>query len=169
MKKFLTYFAITYLSLLVLFIMFAPWIFTGSYLEQNVDRILWEPQVGYLFGTDSLGRDLFLRTLAGGRVSLLVGILCAFLSFIVGLTYGSVAGWFEGRVDRLMMRFCDILMAIPSFILVAVLCLSLQLILPFSDPYWMSLFSLVLGISATHWMTIARVTRGKVLEIKRKP
>lgn len=168
MKKIFLSVAVLYLAVLFLLIVFFPLLELGSGLEQNVDDILRGPTAKHWFGTDTLGRDLFARVLLGGRVSLLVGLLCSLLSFGFGFSFGALAGHFEGWVDRVLMRLCDILMAIPSFILVSILCLSLQLLLPFEEAYLRSLVSLVIGISATHWMGMARVTRGMILEIKRK-
>ncbi|MBV2169713.1 MAG: ABC transporter permease [Bdellovibrio sp.] len=150
-------------------IVFYPWLGWGTGLEQNVESILMPPGKEHWFGADSLGRDIFTRVLLGGRISLSVGLLCSILSFLFGFTYGALAGWFEGVTDRVLMRLCDILMAIPSFILVSILCMSLQLVLPFEDVFTKALVSLCFGISATHWMSLARVTRGMVLEIRRKP
>lgn len=169
MKKVFLVFSVVFLA--VLFAMMSGFTFLGfgTGLEQNVDRILLGPSQDHWFGTDSLGRDVFARVLLGGRVSLLVGLLCSLLAFLFGFSFGAMAGWFEGLTDRILMRLCDLLMAIPSFVLVSILCLSLQLLLPVQDGYLKALLSLCLGISATHWMSMARVTRGMVLEIKRKP
>lgn len=169
MKKGFLAFSLTFLGVLLLLTFFYPILGFETGLEQNVDAILLGAGGDHWFGTDSLGRDVFSRVLLGGRISLMVGLLCAFLSFVIGFLYGALAGWFEGLTDRVMMRLCDILMAIPSFILVSILCMSLQLWLPMEDAYTRALISLCLGISATHWMNLARVTRGMVLEIKRKP
>ncbi|MFM6927768.1 MAG: ABC transporter permease, partial [Bdellovibrio sp.] len=169
MKKLPVIFATTYLSVLVFLVLIGPALFSASALQQNVDSLLLSSSSAHWFGTDSLGRDLFARVLQGGRVSLLVGVVCSVMTFLIGFVYGSVAGWMEGLGDKIMMRFCDIVMAIPSFILVSVLCLSVQLLLPIEDPHWRALWGLCIGISATHWMSIARVTRGMVLEVKRKP
>ncbi|MGE5084823.1 MAG: ABC transporter permease [Bacillota bacterium] len=169
MKKLPVVFAATFLAILGILVLFGPVLFPASALEQNVDAILLASSSVHWFGTDSLGRDLFARVLQGGRVSLLVGLVCSVMTFLIGFVYGSLAGWLEGFGDKMMMRFCDIVMAIPSFILVSVLCLSVQLLLPIEDPHWRALWGLCLGISATHWMSIARVTRGMVLEVKRKP
>lgn len=169
MKKVLLGFAILFLSTLVLATAFYPWLLNSTGLEQNVEKILLSPGAGHWFGTDTLGRDLLARVLMGGRISLLVGLVGSALAFFIGFIYGAVAGWYEGVVDRLLMRFCDILIAVPSFILVSVMCLSLQLLLPFEDPLSRALTGLCISIAITHWMTLARVTRGMVLEIKRKP
>ncbi|KHD88334.1 MAG: peptide ABC transporter permease [Bdellovibrio sp. ArHS] len=169
MKKLLLIFAISFLLVLMFLTVCYPWLGLGTGLEQNVENILLPASKDHLFGTDTLGRELLSRVLLGGRISLLVGLACSVLSFLFGFTYGAVAGWFEGITDRVLMRFLDILMAIPSFILVSILCMSLQVALPFEDIFIKALFSLCLGISATHWMSLARVTRGMVLEIKRKP
>lgn len=169
MKKVLRQSAAIFLGVLFLATVFHPWMAGNSAFEQNVDRILLSAGADHFFGTDSLGRDLFARVLLGGRISLLVGLVGSLLAFLIGAVYGAVAGWSEGWVDRTLMRLCDILMAVPSFILVSVLCLSLQLLLPFEDPLWRSLVGLCVGVGVTHWMSLARVTRGMVLEIKRKP
>lgn len=168
MKKIGFYLAIGYLSILVLAVIFYP-LFAGSGLDQNIEHILESSQSRYWFGTDSLGRDLFARVLAGGRVSLLVGLIASLLSVAFGVTYGVLSGWYEGNTDKVLMRFCDILMAIPSFILVSVLCLTLSAVLPIQNEFIKALMSLCLGISATHWMSLARVSRGMVLELKRRP
>lgn len=168
MKKTLHGCAVFYLTTLCLLMIFYSF-FGGTGNDQNVEFILQSPSSTYWFGTDSLGRDLFLRTFLGGRVSLFIGIMCSTLSLVLGVFYGVFAGWNEGWVDRLLMRLCDVLTAIPSLILISVLVLSLNLLLPVDDVYIKSLLCLTLGIVATHWMSIARVTRGMVQEIRRKP
>lgn len=162
-------FSVFFLCGLILLTLFFPFLGFGTGLEQNIDSILVSPGATHWFGTDALGRDVFSRVLLGGRTSLLVGLLCSVLSLVFGFVYGSVAGWSEGWVDRILMRLCDILMAIPSFVLVSILCLSTQAMLPWEDAHLKALVSLCVGISATHWMALARVTRGMVLDIKRRP
>lgn len=169
MKKITWAFAVTVLAVEVLAVFVFSIFFSANGIEQNVDAILLPPSSSHWFGTDSLGRDLFARVLMGGRVSLVVGLVCSVLTFLLGFSYGAIAGGVEGWTDRALMRFCDILLAIPSFILVSVLCLSVQVVLPFESSYWISFVSLCVGISATHWMTLARLTRGMVIEIKRRP
>jgi oligopeptide transport system permease protein len=168
MKKAFFIFACGFLSILVLAILVAPLFWGTTAYDQNTNAILESPSWLHWFGTDGLGRDLFKRTLIGGRTSVLIGLVSAGITFLIGFLYGSVAGWMEGKVDRILMRFCDIFMSIPSFILVSVFCLAFQGMVPSDDPHFIALVSLCFGISITHWMSLARVTRGLVMEIKRK-
>ncbi|MFS4460758.1 ABC transporter permease [Bdellovibrio sp. HCB2-146] len=168
MKSFSRWIARVFLAGLMFAIFFGPWILGEQGYEQNMNAVLEAPSSQHWFGTDSLGRDLFARTLMGGRVSVLIGLVSALLTFALGFVYGSIAGWMDGWIDRVLMRFCDILMAIPSFILVSVFCLSFQSILHLNDPHTVALLSLCFGISITHWMSLARVTRGLVMETKRR-
>lgn len=169
MRKIFLRTASLFLSMLILATLSSFFFVSETGVSQDINAILLGPSFAHFFGTDSLGRDLFTQVLVGGRVSLLIGMVCSILTFIVGFSYGATAGWFEGLTDKVMMRVCDILMAIPSFILVSVLCLFMQAILPFENPHVVAILGLCIGISATHWMSLARVTRGMVLEIKRKP
>lgn len=168
MKKVFFAAALTFLLCLVLLMATQPW-WGQDPLQQNIEAILQGPSALHWFGTDTLGRDLFSRVLLGARISIFVGVVCAMVSAIFGFLYGAIAGWFEGWVDRVLMRICDILMALPSFILVSVLCLSLHLLLPLEEGIAKALISLCVGICATHWMSMARVSRGMVQEILRKP
>ncbi len=167
MKKTFLLIAWVFLAILAIAVTVGP--FLVDAYSQNMETILVGPSFSHWMGTDSLGRDLFARVLVGGRVSLFIGLVSAVLTFFWGFFYGACAGWFEGRIDRLMMRFCDILMAIPSFILVSVLILLFQALWSSLDPFVSTLVGLCLGISATHWMALARLTRGLVIEIKRRP
>lgn len=169
MKRFFLIFAICFLTALFFFVLFVSLLGWGSGLEQNVDFMLEGPTWSHWFGRDMLGRDLLSRVLHGGRVSLVVGLVCSFTSCLIGFIYGSISGWSGGFTDRIMMRFLDVLTSIPSFILVATLCLSVQVLLPIEDSFLKAFVSLCVGISATHWMGLARVTRSMVMELKSKP
>lgn len=168
MRNFFFQLARTYLIILVL-VLIAGLFFSGQGLEQNVDAILLSASGVHWFGTDSLGRDVFWRVVQGGQISVLIGVLTACLSLAISAVYGGIAGWYEGNADRVLMRGIDILLAIPSFITVSVLCLGLRLILPISNTAVLSFVSLTIAISATHWMGLARILRGLVMETKRKP
>lgn len=169
MKRSLAFFAALLIFAIVILALFLPWLSPQAAYEQNVESILQGPSSIHWMGTDSLGRDLFARIFLGARVSLLVGLVTSVMALLLGFIYGAIAGWSEGWVDRVLMRCNDMMMAIPSFIMVSVLSLGLQTLLPLEDPQWRALLSLCWAISLTHWMGIARVTRGMILEIKRKP
>jgi oligopeptide transport system permease protein len=168
MRNFFFQVARAYLAVLIL-ILFVGVFLSGQGLEQNVDAILLPASFSHWFGTDSLGRDVFWRVVQGGQVSVLIGVLTALLSLLISAVYGGIAGWYEGNTDCVLMRGVDILLAIPSFITVSVLCLGLRLILPITNVALLSFASLTIAISATHWMGLARILRGLVMETKRRP
>ena len=113
---------------------------------------------GHLLGTDELGRDLFTRILYGGRISLMVGLCATAVSLTIGVLFGAVAGFFGGRVDDLMMRFVDILYALPFTIFVILLTVI------FDRNIW----NLFLAIGAVEWLTMSRIVRGQVLSLRKQ-
>jgi oligopeptide transport system permease protein len=112
----------------------------------------------HLFGTDENGRDLLVRCLIGGRISLLVGALGTITSVILGIIWGAVAGFIGGRLDNAMMRFVDMMYAIP-YLLIAILMVTLL---------GRDFFLVVLTITVFSWMDMARVVRGQTLAIRSK-
>lgn len=137
-----------------------------SFDYQDTENILLSPAAGHWFGTDSLGRDLFTRVFYGARVSLFVAIFSSGLTMLLGITMGALAGWFEGWSERLLIRCLDVLQAIPSFLLVSLLCLFLQGILDVGDFNLKTLLSLGVSISLVHWFNIAKITRAQTKQIK---
>lgn len=112
--------------------------------------------VFYLLGSDHLGRDIFARILHGGRVSLFVGFLATAVSLTIGVIYGAVSGYTGGRVDAVMMRFVDILYALPFMIIVIILTTY------FGNNLWL----LFVCIGAVEWLTMSRIVRGQVISLK---
>jgi oligopeptide transport system permease protein len=100
-------------SVIVLLALAGPALSSRSYWEQDLNRTNEPPSAEYLFGTDSLGRDLFVRVMTGGRISLLISFIATFVSCAIGVVYGGFAGYAGGRVDNAMMRVVDIIWTIP--------------------------------------------------------
>ncbi len=116
------------------------------------------PSPGHPFGTDLLGRDLLSRVLHGGRISILVGLVATLVSFVVGVSYGAIAGYFGGRVDELLMRVVDVLYSLPYMFLV------ILLMVYFSR----SIVMLFVALGLVQWLTMARIVRGQVLSLKQQ-
>ena len=139
-----------------------------------------DPSAVHWFGTDQLGRDLFSRVLNGGQVSLLVGLVATGVAVIIGVIYGAVSGYVGGKVDSVMMRFVDILFALPFLVLVILFALVVDE--PSSEfTTWIiattgwprdrvapitTLIPLFIAIGAIGWLTIARIVRAQVLNVK---
>ena len=113
---------------------------------------------GHLLGTDSVGRDLLARTLAGTRVTLAVATAAALVALIIGTAWGAIAGWKGGRTDEAMMRVVDALYALPFMFVVIVLMVV----------FGRSVLLVFLGIGAVEWLTMARVVRGQVMMLRHR-
>ena len=131
---------------------------------------------GRVLGTDRLGRDVFARLLAGGSVSLLVGLSAAAIAVLVGTLYGSVAGATGGRIDAMLMRFVDILFGLPSILLVVLLAVAVDGVierrgadLSATARQAINIATLLVAIGGVSWLTMARVIRGQVLSLRAKP
>lgn len=113
---------------------------------------------GHFFGTDSLGRDLYTRTLIGGRISLMVGILGALVAVVIGTLYGATSGFVGGRTDRIMMRLLEILYSIPFMFFVIVLVTF----------FGRNIMLIFVAIGAISWLDMARIVRGQTLSLRSK-
>ena len=135
----------------------APWIpGLADPTLQDLKLGVTSPSLSHAFGTDELGRDLLSRVIHGGRISLLVGLVGTFVSLLIGVTWGAIAGYVGGRTDDLMMRVVDVLYALPYIFLV------ILLLVFFSK----SLLMLFIALGLVQWLTMARIVRGQVLSLK---
>ncbi len=148
------------LGVITLMAIFAPYLSSHSFDEIYWDRIQAPPDFanGHWFGTDGNGRDLFVRTLYGARISLMVGILATGVSVVIGMTYGAVAGFIGGRTDNIMMRFVDIMYSLPFLFFVILLMVV----------FGRNIFLIFVALGAVEWLTMARIVRGQTLSIKQR-
>jgi oligopeptide transport system permease protein len=160
--------SIIILALITFLALLAPFFSPFAYDEINYDIIACAPSwwpaetvcraPGHIFGTDSVGRDLFVRVLYGARVSLAVGLVATLVSLLIGVLYGAAAGYLGGRIDGLMMRVVDVLYSLPFvfFVIILMVVFDRNFILMF------------VAIGAVEWLTMARIVRGQTLSIKQK-
>ena len=127
-----------------------------SYEDQNIALRNAAPTAQHLFGTDKMGRDIFVRILYGARISLGVGIVAAIVNLILGTLYGGIAGYVGGKTDMVMMRFVDIIYSVPSMLYIVLIML------------WLGagVSSIILGISITCWIGTARIVRSQVKSLR---
>lgn len=139
---------------------FGPGLSPHTATDADFDRILAPPTLegAHWFGTDQLGRDLFVRTLEGLRTTLLVAVVSSAVSLVIGVAYGLVAGFVGGRVDAVMMRFVDALYALPFIFFVILLMVVFE----------RSLLLIFIAIGAVNWLDMARIVRGQTLSLKQR-
>lgn len=147
-----------FLIVIVLASVFAPLIAPYGPLDMDIMNIYKGPSAQHFFGTDSLGRDMFSRLLYGGRYSLMIGILGALVGSGFGVIIGSIAGYFGGQVENLLMRFCDIWSAIPGMLMMILI----------SSALGSGVFNTVLAISLGGIPMGARMTRGQIMAERSK-
>ncbi|MFC3532641.1 ABC transporter permease subunit [Vogesella facilis] len=148
------------LTLITLACIFGPMLLQHSYEDTDWEAMSLAPTLlnGHYFGTDELGRDLLVRCLIGGRISLMVGLLATIASVTIGIVWGATAGFLGGKVDTVMMRIVDMMYAVP-YLLIAILMVTLL---------GREFYLVVLTITVFSWMDMARVVRGQTLSIKSK-
>jgi oligopeptide transport system permease protein len=145
---------------LVALALFGPWLNPNRGETLDWLHVASQPalQSAHWFGTDRLGRDLFVRTLEGTRVSLSVGLVASAVSLLVGIGYGAIAGYIGGRTDHAMMRVIEILSGLPLIFFVIFLTVI----------FGRSEYLLFVSIGAVGWLTMARIVRGQTLSIRRR-
>lgn len=132
-----------------------------TYFEQNLKLRDIHPNSEFWFGTDDLGRDMFTRVWYGTRYSLAIGVIAAFIDFLIGITYGGIAGISSRRVDGIMMRIAEVIYSIPYLLVVILLSVVLN-----PEGGGSSMFVLILAMSLTGWVPMAILVRGQVLQLK---
>ncbi|PTX92544.1 ABC transporter permease [Opitutus sp. ER46] len=156
-KNKLAVFGMLTLAVVALLCVAGPWFTQHGYEEQDLDLGASAPSGAHWLGTDTLGRDLFVRLLYGGRVSLGVGLCATLVALTIGVTYGAVAGFFGGKRDAFMMRAVDIMYSLPFAIFVILLMVF----------FGRNIVLLFLAIGAVEWLTMARIVRSQVMAVKK--
>lgn len=133
-----------------------PWLTPYTYFETHLPLKNLAPSWEFWFGTDELGRDMFTRIWWGARISLFVGVSAALIDLCIGVFFGAVSGYFGGKVDEAMMRFADIIYSIPHLLVVILLMVVI-------GP---GLFSIILALTITGWIPMARIVRSQILQLK---
>ena len=156
-KNRLAVFGGTMLTTLVVLCVIGPWLSPYSYEQQDLNLTFAPPGPGHWLGTDQLGRDLLVRMLYGGRISIGVGLCATFVALTIGVVYGAIAGYFGRRLDSMMMRIVDIIDTMPFTIFVILLMVL----------FGRNIILLFVAIGAVEWLTMARIVRGQVMSLKK--
>ena len=148
------------LSLITLACLIGPYFLQWRLDEVDYTAFQAPPNfaTAHYFGTEANGRDMLVRTLYGGQISLLVGLVASLVSLVIGVFYGAMAGYIGGRADNVMMRIVDILYSLPFMFVVILLMVFLG----------RSIVLMFIGIGAVEWLDMARIVRGQTLSLKRK-
>ena len=137
-----------------------PLVSPHDYDQANFDALLQAPTLErlQLFGTDDLGRDLFVRSMLGVQVTILVAVVASLVSLFIGVAYGAIAGYAGGRADALMMRFVDTLYALPFIFFVILLMVAFE----------RNFLLIFVAIGAINWLDMARIVRGQTLSLRER-
>ena len=130
--------------------------FTPYKYDQTSEEILQAPTIQHILGTDELGRDLLTRIIYGSQLSISIGILTALLAFVIGTTYGSIAGFVGGRLDSLMMRGIDLFYSLPDLLIMILVGIIIG----------RGTFGILLALGLISWMGTARLVRAQFLHLK---
>jgi oligopeptide transport system permease protein len=155
-KNKLAMFGVVLLIFLIFMAIFGPYMTKYDYATNDLTNTNKPPSSEHWFGTDDLGRDVFARTWEGARISLFIGIAAALIDLFIGVLWGGISGYKGGRTDEVMMRIADILYGIPYLLLVILLMVVLG----------QSLTTMIIAMTITGWINMARIVRGQVLSLK---
>ena len=154
----LSLFSLIYILILVFMALITPFIAPYDYAYQDLALGASPPSSDHSLGTDTLGRDLLTRMMYGSRISLMVGFLATSVALVIGVIWGTIAGFSGGKTDAIMMRIVDTLYGIPFIILIILLMVI----------FGRNLILLFLAIGAVEWLTMARIVRSQVLNLSRQ-
>lgn len=149
------------LVVITLLAIFGPWLSPHAFDDQFYDEGTAMPPDfahGFYFGTDDNGRDLFVRTMYGSRISLTVGLISALVSLIIGVAYGATAGFLGGSTDNVMMRIVDTIYSLP-FIFFVILLMTY---------FGHDIYLIFIAIGAVEWLDMARIVRGQTMALKHR-
>lgn len=144
------------ISLICLFSFVGPYLNDDNYWKQNIDQSNQSHIHDHYFGTDHLGRDLWQRTWYGAKVSLLIAFLATLFDVLLGVTIGSLSGYFGGRMDLFLQRVMEILYSIPSLIIIILMLIWLE----------PGILPIAIALSITGWIPMARIVRAQILKLK---
>lgn len=144
--------------ILIILSLLAPLISPYDPTEIDVYNVLSPPSKEHLLGTDELGRDVLSRIIWGSRVSLKVGFVAVGIAMMIGIIIGSIAGFYGGKIDSILMRFVDMMLAFPTFFLILA-------VIAILEP---SIFTIMAVIGITSWMDVARLVRAEFLTLKER-
>lgn len=137
---------------------FAPLIAPYAPNDIDIDNYLTSPSRAHIMGTDQLGRDVLSRIIYGAQVSMKIGFVSVSIAVIIGIFFGSIAGYFSGKLDNLIMRFVDIMLCFPTyFLILAIVALTES-----------NIYNIMVIIGITSWMGIARLIRAEILSLKQR-
>ncbi len=152
----LAVFGIYVIVIITIFAILGPMVSQYTYDEQNIVDQNQTPSIKHPFGTDKFGRDIFVRTMYGARISLSIGIMAALINMVIGVLYGGISGYCGGKVDMLMMRIVDILTGVPSLLYIILIMMFLG----------NSVKSILIALCMTYWIGTARMVRSQILTLK---
>jgi oligopeptide transport system permease protein len=148
--------ALIIMLVIIIMAIVAPHLVPYTYDSNDLMSTNKPPSLEHLFGTDDFGRDVFVRTWMGARISLIVGLAAACIDLIFGVIYGGIMGFFGGRVDTVMNKFSEILYSIPYLLVV------IMLLVVFEPSLW----TIILALTITGWINMSWIVRGEIMQLK---
>ncbi len=150
---------LVFVIIMILAAILVPWMSKFTFNATNLAITNQWPSAEHWFGTDSLGRDLFVRVFYGARYSLIIGFAASILNLLIGIVYGGISGFAGGRVDNVMMRIVDVIYSIPMTIYVILLLVIFEK---------GGLLNIIVALAISYWIGMARIVRSEILQLKQQ-